>query len=173
MSSWNTLHARGSAGRVVWIGLRPARLAAMHICETADLDPVSGISGDHYAGRSQRKRQVTLIQFEHLAVIAAFTGRAVTLEQLRRNVAIADTNLLALKGAIFTIGSAVLRGTGLCHPCSRMESALGPGGYAAMLGHGGITAEIVHGGRIRVGDAVSLAQGDLFDEIDPERPPGS
>ncbi len=101
------------------------------------------------------KRALTLIQAEHLPVIAALTGLdAVTPGALRRNIAVSGINLLALRKATFRIGTAVLRGTGPCAPCSRMEEALGPGGFNAVRGHGGITAEVVASGEIALGDAV-------------------
>jgi MOSC domain-containing protein YiiM len=142
-------------GRVVWIGLRPARRAAMLVVEEAGFDPEQGLIGDHYSSRTGGARHVTLIQAEHLSAIASHLGRdALAPELLRRNIVVAGINLAALKGRRFRLGSAVLEATGECHPCSRMEQILGPGGYNAVRGHGGITARIVEGGEVAGGDAV-------------------
>lgn len=140
-------------GRLVWIGLRPQRRAGMVVVTEVLADPQAGLEGDRYQGRS-RKRQVTLIQHEHLTVISSFTNDTVTPELLRRNLVISGINLLALKNHCFRIGSVVFKATGLCHPCSRMEQVLGRGGYNAMRGHGGLVASIVQGGRLKVGDNV-------------------
>lgn len=48
------------------------------------LDPALGISGDHYAGKAQRRRRVTLIQHEHLAVTAAFGRRPACAPAVKR-----------------------------------------------------------------------------------------
>lgn len=141
-------------GTVQWIGVRPARQIPMsplqHVTAKQDL----GLVGDRYRSRGG-KRQVTLIQAEHLAVVAQLTRRAeVRPEALRRNIVVAGINLSTLIGFRFRIGAAVLEATGACHPCSRMEEALGPGGYQAMRGHGGITAGVVESGEITLGDAV-------------------
>jgi len=141
-------------GRVEWIGLRPARRAAMQVVEAASLDPEAGIAGDRYAGRSG-ERHVTLIQRENLAAIAAHLGvDFVPPEQLRRNIVVSGINLLALKDRRFRLGAAVLEMTGDCHPCSRMEEIFGPGGYNAVRGHGGITARVLEGGMVEIGDAI-------------------
>ncbi len=141
------------AGRVAWIGVRPARRASVVAVDGVDAIAGQGLEGDHSAHGGNR--QVTLIQAEHLAAVAALAGRdIVDPAWLRRNIAVAGVNLLALKGRRFRIGGAVLEATGPCDPCSRMEEALGPGGLNAMRGHGGITARVVASGAIRVGDAV-------------------
>ena len=141
-------------GRVRWIGVRPARRAPVQAVGRAGIGP-AGLEGDRHANPG--KRAVTLIQWEHLPVIAALAGLdAVEPAMLRRNVAVGGINLLALRKATFRIGGAVLRGTGPCAPCSRMEEALGPGGFTAMRGHGGITAEVVRPGAVALGDRVAV-----------------
>jgi len=143
------------AGRLEWIGLRPGPRRIESVLR-AELAVERGLLSDHRAQRVGGKRQVTLIQFEHLPVIAALCGLdAVSASLLRRNLAVSGINLLALYGRRFRIGAALLEGTGLCHPCSRMEEALGPGGYNAMRGHGGITARVLEGGTVEVGDLVA------------------
>ena len=148
------------AGRVEWLGLRPARAAAVLEVEQAIAQTGAGLVGDRYAGGSG-KRGVTLIQAEHLPVIAALTGLAsVSPPTLRRNVVVSGLPIIALKGRRFRIGQVLLEGTGPCDPCSLMEAALGPGGYNAMRGHGGLCARIVEGGTLRLGDAVVVVQGE-------------
>jgi MOSC domain-containing protein YiiM len=149
-------------GRLTWIVLRPARRAPVQAVAAVAVAAGRGLMGDHYAGRPDGKRQVTLLQAEHLPVIAALTGAGTDLDpaRLRRNLVIAGINLLALKDRPFRIGPVVLEGSGPAPPCSRMEEALGPGGYNAMRGHGGITARVLTGGSIRIGDAVVAAVAD-------------
>jgi MOSC domain-containing protein YiiM len=146
------LDAPVRAGTLGWIGVRPARRAGVVELDSADLVAGQGIEGDRY--RASGARQVTLIESERVAAIAAYVGAPVHPAQLRRNLMVSGINLLALKGWRFAVGEAELEWSGECHPCSRMEEVLGPGGYNAVRGHGGITARIVVGGRIRLGDPV-------------------
>lgn len=142
------------AGRVQWIGLRPARNQLMQPVEQVQAIGGGGLVGDRYAGGSG-KRGITLIQAEHLPVIAALSARSdLAPALLRRNVVVSGIPLIALKDRRFRIGEVVLEGTESCDPCSRMEDALGPGGYNAMRHHGGLCARIVSGGVLRLGDAV-------------------
>lgn len=146
------------AGTVEWIGIRPDKKLELISIKHAMLDPLNGIEGDHYAGRTG-KRQVTLIQSEHLPVIASMMKMDnIKPEQLRRNIVVSALNLLALKGKMFNLGEAVLEYTGLCHPCSRMEKTLGLGGYNAIRGHGGITARVVQSGKVKVGEQCKFVQ---------------
>ncbi|MEM1415291.1 MAG: MOSC domain-containing protein [Myxococcota bacterium] len=144
-------------GELTWIGLRPARGAPVEVRTEAELVAHHGLEGDRYRGRKggAGKRQVSLVQAEHLPLLAAWTGHdAVDPAWLRRNLVVRGINLVALKAHRFRIGDAVLEGAGPCEPCSKMLDALGAGGFAAMRGHGGIVARVVLGGRIRVYDPV-------------------
>ena len=142
------------AGQVRWIGLRPARDVAMREVESAQAQAGGGLAGDRYSGGSG-KRGITLIQSEHLPVIAALAGHAaVAPATLRRNLVVSGIPVSALKGNRFRIGEVLFEGTDDCDPCSRMEAALGAGGYNAMRGMGGLCARILEGGSLRIGDAV-------------------
>ena len=148
----NTLPRQGT---VEWIGIRPVRKEALQVVDQVEIRADHGLAGDHYANPGG-KRQVTLIQAEHLVAVASILGiDVVDPGAVRRNIVVRGINLLALKDKRFSVGDAELEFTGLCHPCSRMETTLGLGGYNALRGHGGITARVLRGGAVMVGDAVA------------------
>ena len=143
-------------GKVEWIGTRPERRAPLLSLDEVEAVAGRGLVGDHYSTRTNGKRQVTLIQAEHLMAVAQLLGIVeVTVESVRRNIVVSGINLFALRDRRFAIGDVLLEGAGTCDPCSRMEEVLGPGGYNAMRGHGGIVCRILEGGNIRLGDPVS------------------
>ena len=148
-------------GRLEWIGQRPVRREPLVPIPEAELKTDSHMLGDHARPKTGGKRQVTLIQHEHLAAVAGYLGLDAPVDpgRLRRNLVVSGLNLLALKNRQIRIGDEViLHITGECHPCSRMEEELGPGGYNAMRVHGGLTAHIAQGGTIRVGDVVRVVE---------------
>ncbi len=145
-------------GKVEWIGIRPEKRGDLHAIEAVEVTLEEGLLGDHYK-RQEGKRQVTLIQKEHLDAVAQLLGKDYIDPKLtRRNIVVSGINLLALRDDQFTIGDVILEGTGFCYPCSRMEANLGEGGYNAMRGHGGITTKVLQGGTIRLGDAVKIVK---------------
>jgi len=140
-------------GIVAAISVRPERLAPPIVLDQVRAIENKGLEGDRSKGGN---RQVTLIQKEHIAAVASFLGKeSLDFTLTRRNILVEGINLLSLKGKQFHIGEAILEYTGECHPCSRMEEALGEGGYNSMRGHGGITARIIKTGLISNGDSVN------------------
>lgn len=153
------------SGRLEAIYLRPARGASCIQAESATAITNLGLIGDRTSNTPSRnllgsKRQVTLIQAEHLAVIATLIGKPVDAAILRRNLVVSGINLLAAKSLFkdqpmhLQIGDVILEVTGPCEPCSKMEVTLGNGGYNAMRGHGGVTAKVIKGGEIRLSDSI-------------------
>jgi MOSC domain-containing protein YiiM len=148
-------------GRVEAIVVRGTpRDPARSIGQTTALARI-GLADDRLGQRGEAElstRQVTLIQWEHLPLIATFARSGpIDPVDLRRNLVVSGINLLTLKNAKVRVGEALIEIVGPCAPCSRMEEVIGPGGYAAMRGHGGMTARILEGGVIRVGDLVSVS----------------
>jgi MOSC domain-containing protein YiiM len=145
-------------GRVEAIIVRGSPREAAHAVTCTQALAGIGLADDRIGQRGEADlstRQVTLIQAEHLDVIARLARvERVDPVGLRRNLVVSGINLLALKNARLRVGDATLEIVGPCHPCSRMEEAIGPGGYAAMRGHGGMTARVVATGAISVGDLI-------------------
>lgn len=142
-------------GNVEWIGVRAEKRKPLTSVKTVAVLK-NGLEGDHYAGRSGN-RSVTLIQSEHINTVASLLHRdKIDPAELRRNIVVSGINLLALKDREFKIGTAVLKMTGLCHPCSRMEETFGAGGYNALRGHGGINARVISTGIIKLQDKVEV-----------------
>lgn len=145
------------SGKVVWIGIRPQTRQPMEVLEETFAN-VGGLTNDRAnKGNANNKRQVTLIQAEHIKAVASFLGKS-TIDPalIRRNIVVEGINLNALKDKQFTIGEAVLEMTGFCFPCSRMEENLGKGGFNAMRGHGGITCRVIEEGKIKIGDELKF-----------------
>ena len=138
-------------GRIEAIYLRAARREVTDMVQKANVGE-AGLEGDHAPAG---KRAITLIQAEHLPVVAALAKReTIDAGELRRNIIVSGLNLLAFRKHKITLGAVTLEITGPCPPCSRMEEVLGFGGYTAMRGHGGVYASVFEGGTMRVGDAV-------------------
>jgi MOSC domain-containing protein YiiM len=166
----------GRPGRVEAILLRPARGQRSVAVDRVEARVGLGLIGDRSAAARQpdpkRRRQVTLIQAEHLAVVAALLQRPVIdPADLRRNIVVSGVNLVAarslLRGQLLelALGSApdagdavILELSGACDPCSAMEAALGFGGYNAMRGHGGVTAKVLRDGWLEKGMPVWVVE---------------
>jgi MOSC domain-containing protein YiiM len=147
-------------GRVRWISVRPQSRSQMIELDAVEARLEAGLTGDHARPGVRNARQVTLMQWEHLAVISSLMGRTadqpVLAQDLRRNIVVSGINLFSLKGRRFRIGQAIFETTGWCQPCARLENNLGPGTFQAVRGHGGITARVLQSGIIRLDDTVSV-----------------
>ncbi|MGP1717382.1 MAG: MOSC domain-containing protein [Methylophilus sp.] len=164
-------------GRLDAIYLRPGRGEPCLRQDQTHAIANLGLEGDRASLRQSSapngsKRQVTLLQAEHLPVIAALTGHSqINPALLRRNLIVSGINLLATKSLFkdqplhLLIGNVLLEVTGPCEPCSKMEQVLGRGGYNALRGHGGITARILRGGLLSIGDTVQIVVGTDVDKL--------
>lgn len=151
-------------GKLEAIVVRPARrVEAIFIQSTLAIESV-GLKHDRLGiqpknATSISNRQVTLIQAEHIEIVAKLMRLPyLPATTLRRNLVVSGINLLAIKPLFkgqmhyLKIGDVLLEITGVCAPCSRMEALLGEGGYNVMRGHGGVNAKVISGGELHVGD---------------------
>lgn len=122
-----------------------------------------GLDGDRYAQssgtfseRESAGRQVTLIEEEALAAIAAEAGIELAPGDSRRNVTTRGVPLNHLVGREFDVGGVRLRGVKLCEPCGYLQRTLGIDHLVQALAHrAGLNAEVLSDGKIGVGDPIT------------------
>ena len=111
-----------------------------------------GLVGDANFGK--RKRQVLLIESETLSEFELNPG------DVRENVTIANFEISQLTpDDQLMVGEVVLAVTGPCAPCELMDE-LRPGLRSDIKGRRGVLTTVVRGGKLRIGDPISLAQGE-------------
>ncbi|MEL0102656.1 MAG: MOSC domain-containing protein [Gammaproteobacteria bacterium] len=149
------------SGRVEWIGVRQKE-GDIKSLDTSYAIEGLGLEGDKITKKSSKKRQVTLMQKEHISVILSLAKEEdqdkINKIQyyFKRNLLISKYNILNLKGNFFSIGEAKFFGTGDCKPCKKIENLLGKKMLDAMQGMGGITATVVKSGTIKINDSLNL-----------------
>jgi MOSC domain-containing protein YiiM len=151
-------------GKLEWIGLRSERRGEVVVVEQTEAVVDLGLVGDHRMKKTPGSaRQVTLISSEYIQQICQHTGhQSIEPRLLRRNLMISGMNMNLLRYQRLQIGDVILETNALCHPCSRMDEALGAGGTAAMFGYGGLCAKVIQGGCFQLGDpVVRLALSEL------------
>jgi hypothetical protein len=132
----------------------------------------SGLAGDRYALGTGAYSAIEPTKVRHISFIALSAidtandwltaGDEPTFDgaETRRNIALAGitaSELNALVGQQFQIGSIQLYGTELCTPCERPAQLLSrPSFMEAFEGRGGIRAEILNSGVITVGDKLFI-----------------
>tara|TARA_X000001036_G_scaffold440100_1_gene494426 strand:+ start:4846 stop:5325 length:480 start_codon:yes stop_codon:yes gene_type:complete len=149
------------AGKLEWIGVRESKGNVRSINSVFAIEEL-GLEGDKITLKSSKKRQVTLMQMEHISVILSLAQED-NLDKInkiqyyfKRNLLISKYNIQNLKGKYFSIGDAKFFGTGDCKPCKKIENLLGKRVLDAMQGMGGITAIVVESGMIKVNDKLNL-----------------
>jgi MOSC domain-containing protein YiiM len=149
------------------IWLAPAAAEPMRRHPTGRLLAGVGLEGDRYAlggGTWVRypdlEKQVTLIDRDDVAAVAADIGAELSPGDTRRNLVTVGVDLPSLVGRWFTVGEALLFGMKRCPPCTHLERLTGTRLVKAMVHRGGINAAVFHGASIAEGDPVRAISED-------------
>jgi MOSC domain-containing protein YiiM len=155
------------AGSVLEIWLAEAAAQPMRRVTGVQAVAGLGLAGDRYAlgggtwaQYPDLEKQVTLIDRDDVAAVAAETSSDLTAGDTRRNVVTTGIELPALVGRWFTVGDALLFGMKRCPPCTHLERLTGVRLVKAMVHRGGINAAVFAGGAIAVEDVVRPVSED-------------
>ena len=148
-------------GSVVEIWLTAAAAGPMRRVPAVEAVAGLGLAGDRYAlgggtwaQYPDLEKQVTLIDRDDVAAVAAETASDLTPGDTRRNLVTTGVDLPALVGQWFTVGDALLFGMKRCPPCAHLERLTGVRLVKAMIDRGGINAAVFAGGPIAEGSPV-------------------
>ena len=152
---------RSDVGSVVEIWLAGATAEPMRRVSSVDAVAGLGLAGDRYAlgggtwaQYPDLEKQVTLIDRDDVAAVAAETSSELTPGDTRRNIVTTGIDLPALVGQWFRVGDALLFGMKRCPPCTHLERLTGVRLVKAMARRGGINAAVFAGGPIAEGSLV-------------------
>lgn len=156
--------ATGWAGVLEHIHVTPAKSQPMQRLDEARLLAGQGIEGDRYllgtgtySVKPGEDRQVTLIEAEMLARVAADCGHEIAPHEHRRNLQVRGVPLQHLVGLRFRVGEALLEGVRINQPCKYLNLMLKRDVYMALWNRSGLNCKIIEGGTVRPGDPVVAA----------------
>ncbi len=127
----------------------------------------AGLAGDFRGAvkpGGKGKRQVSMIEAGDWAAAMAELGHDLPWWERRANLLVDGLDLPQTPGARLRIGGDVLiEITTECDPCSRMEEIV-PGLKAVLTPdwRGGVLGRVLSGGRIAIGDAITVENGDWY-----------
>ncbi|WP_369137238.1 MOSC domain-containing protein [Modestobacter versicolor] len=137
--------------------------APMERVPTARLLAGRGLEGDRYAlgggtwaQYPDLEKQLTLVDREDVAAVAAEVGVPLRTGDTRRNLVTTGVDLPSLVGRWFAVGDALLFGMKRCPPCAHLERLTGARLVKAMVRRGGVNAAVFGGAVVAEGDAVRL-----------------
>ncbi len=153
--------ATGWTGRLDFIHVTEAKSRPMRRLDQARLIAGQGIEGDRYmlgtgtySVKPGEDRQVTLIELEMLARVAADCGHEIGVDEHRRNLTVTGVPLQHLVGLRFRVGECLLEGMRINQPCKYLNLMLKRDVYMALWNRSGLNCRILQGGTIRPGDEV-------------------
>ena len=156
-----------TGGVVTEIWLTGAAAASMRRVPTGRLIAGAGLDGDRYAlgggtwaQYPDLEKQLTLIDRDDVAAVAAEVGVQLSPGDTRRNLVTVAVDLPALVGRWFAVGDALLFGMKRCPPCTHLERLTGAKLVKAMLHRGGINAAVFGGAEIAEGAVVRPLSDD-------------
>jgi MOSC domain-containing protein YiiM len=156
-----------TGGVLTEIWMTGAAAAPMRRMSTGRLVAGAGLDGDRYAlgggtwaQYPDLEKQLTLIDRDDVAALAADVGVDLSPGDTRRNLVTEGVDLPALVGRWFAVGDALLFGMKRCPPCAHLERLTGARLVKAMLHRGGINAAVFAGAEIAEGAVIRLLSDD-------------
>ena len=153
-------------GWVESIHITGAAAQPMTSLEEARAVAGKGLEGDRYAEGAGTYSpqpgawsQITLIEAEAIEALQREMGLELPQGDARRNIVTRGVPLNHYVDRELRVGEVRLKGLWLCEPCDHLSRLTHKYALYGLLHRGGLRADIVEGGIIRVGDPVTVDDG--------------